>query len=143
MARMALGLGVRELAELAKVSPDTIARLERGDLLKERTVENIRSALEAAGVDFIPENGGGAGVRLRKRMSAVTEGVEMKIGDLVSYREDRPGSDLRKLGKIGRIIDPGHKPPFPTHVCVEFDGDGGTWVDKGMLAHLALGKSGA
>ena len=27
----------------------------------------IRHALEAAGVEFIPENGGGAGVRLRKR----------------------------------------------------------------------------
>jgi hypothetical protein len=26
----------------------------------------IRRALEAAGVEFIPENGGGAGVRLRK-----------------------------------------------------------------------------
>jgi hypothetical protein len=26
----------------------------------------IRTALEAAGVEFIPENGGGAGVRLRK-----------------------------------------------------------------------------
>lgn len=29
-------------------------------------VAAIRSALEAAGVEFIPENGGGAGVRLRK-----------------------------------------------------------------------------
>ena len=67
MARSALGLGVRELAELAKVSPDTIARLERGEMLKDRTVEAIQSALEAAGVEFIPENGGGAGVRLRKR----------------------------------------------------------------------------
>ncbi|WP_342670594.1 XRE family transcriptional regulator [Belnapia rosea] len=26
----------------------------------------IRTALEAAGIEFIPENGGGAGVRLRK-----------------------------------------------------------------------------
>lgn len=26
----------------------------------------IRATLEAAGVEFIPENGGGAGVRLRK-----------------------------------------------------------------------------
>ena len=26
----------------------------------------VKSALETAGVDFIPENGGGAGVRLRK-----------------------------------------------------------------------------
>ncbi|MGY2995834.1 hypothetical protein ACVWWD_004641 [Mesorhizobium sp. URHB0026] len=31
-----------------------------------RTVEAIRAALESAGVEFIPENGGGAGVRLRK-----------------------------------------------------------------------------
>lgn len=70
MARVALGIGVRELAEMAKVSPDTIARLERGGLLKERTVDAIRTALEAAGVAFIPENGGGAGVRLRKRQEA-------------------------------------------------------------------------
>lgn len=66
MARVALGLGVRELAELAKVSPDTIARLERGDRLRERTIDDVRGALEAAGVEFIPENGGGPGVRLRK-----------------------------------------------------------------------------
>ena len=66
MARAALGLGVRELAAVAKVSPDTVARLERGEPLRERTVNDIRTALEAAGVDFIPENGGGPGVRLRE-----------------------------------------------------------------------------
>jgi transcriptional regulator with XRE-family HTH domain len=66
MARVALGLGVRDLANLATVSPDTIARLERGEALKERTVAAVRAALEAAGVEFIPENGGGAGVRLKK-----------------------------------------------------------------------------
>lgn len=65
MARTALSLGVRELAALAKVSPDTIARLERGEALRERTVEDVKRALEAAGVQFIPENGGGAGVRLK------------------------------------------------------------------------------
>lgn len=48
------------------MSPDTIARLERGGPLKEQTVDAICSALETAGVEFIPENGGGAGVRLRK-----------------------------------------------------------------------------
>ncbi|MCI5078243.1 helix-turn-helix transcriptional regulator [Oricola sp.] len=66
MARAATGMGVRELAERAKVSPDTIARLERGEELRERTVEAIQSALEEAGVEFIAENGGGPGVRLRK-----------------------------------------------------------------------------
>lgn len=65
MARTALGLGGRDLAELAKVSPDTIARLERGEELKQRTVAAIRAALESAGVEFIAENGGGPGVRLR------------------------------------------------------------------------------
>jgi transcriptional regulator with XRE-family HTH domain len=67
MARAALGLGVRELAELASVSPDTIARLERGEELKPRTIEAIQIALESAGVVFVAENGEGPGVRLRKR----------------------------------------------------------------------------
>jgi transcriptional regulator with XRE-family HTH domain len=67
MARAALGLGVRELAAAAKVSSDTVARFERGDELKERTIEALQRALESAGVEFIDENGGGPGVRLRKR----------------------------------------------------------------------------
>jgi transcriptional regulator with XRE-family HTH domain len=67
MARAALGWGVRDLATAAKVSPDTIARLERGESLYARTVEAVRSALEAAGVIFIEQNGAGPGVRLRDR----------------------------------------------------------------------------
>jgi transcriptional regulator with XRE-family HTH domain len=66
MARAALGWGVRELAAAAKVSIDTVARFERGDELKDRTVEAISRAMESAGIEFIDENGGGAGVRLRK-----------------------------------------------------------------------------
>ena len=66
MARAALGLGVRDLAEAAKVSPDTIARFERGEELRERTNDAIRTAFEAAGVEFIAENGGGPGVRMQK-----------------------------------------------------------------------------
>tara|TARA_R110000751_G_scaffold180038_1_gene286414 strand:- start:25712 stop:25915 length:204 start_codon:yes stop_codon:yes gene_type:complete len=67
MARAALGFGVRDLAELADVSPDTIARLERGEDLKPRTIQAIQAALEIAGVEFISENGGGPGVRLKRR----------------------------------------------------------------------------
>jgi transcriptional regulator with XRE-family HTH domain len=66
MARAALGLGVRDVAALAGVSPDTVARLERGDALKELTIATIQAALEAAGVIFVPENDDGPGVRLRK-----------------------------------------------------------------------------
>ena len=73
MARTALSLGVRDLAALAGVSPDTIARLERGDVLKESTVGTIRAALEAAGVIFL-DNGEGPGVKLRKKPSSGAKG---------------------------------------------------------------------
>jgi len=67
MARAALGWGVRELAAAAKVAIDTVVRFERGEELKERTVEAIQRTLEAGGIEFIDANGGGAGVRLKKR----------------------------------------------------------------------------
>jgi DNA-binding XRE family transcriptional regulator len=68
MARAALGIGVRDLAATAKVSADTITRFERGDGLKERTIDALRQALEASGIEFIEENGGGPGVRLKERL---------------------------------------------------------------------------
>ena len=66
MARAALGFGVRDLARASGVSTDTIVRLEKGEILQARTIAALRTAFEAAGVIFIAENGGGAGVRLRK-----------------------------------------------------------------------------
>lgn len=65
MVRTALVRGVRDLAAAAKISTDTVARFERGEALRERTIADMRSALEAAGVEFIEENGGGPGVRLK------------------------------------------------------------------------------
>jgi transcriptional regulator with XRE-family HTH domain len=67
MARAALGWGVRDLAREAGVSADTVARLERGEQLKDRTIEILKGVFEAAGIEFIAENGGGAGVRLKKK----------------------------------------------------------------------------
>jgi transcriptional regulator with XRE-family HTH domain len=67
MARAALDLGVRELAKIADVSPNTVARLERGEALHARTQAFIRGALEAEGVVFIDRDAyslaGGPGVR--------------------------------------------------------------------------------
>jgi transcriptional regulator with XRE-family HTH domain len=68
MARAALGLGVRELAAAAKVSIDTVARFERGDELKERTIEALQRTFEAAGVEFT--NGDKPGVRLTRAAAA-------------------------------------------------------------------------
>jgi transcriptional regulator with XRE-family HTH domain len=56
-----------ELQAAAGVSRKTIVCFERGETTPQpRTLAAIRAALEAAGVEFITENGGGAGVRLRK-----------------------------------------------------------------------------
>ncbi|MBU8541244.1 transcriptional regulator [Roseomonas tokyonensis] len=67
MARAALKMGVRDVAAAAKVSPATVTRIEADQPANASTLAAIRTALEAAGVEFIAENGGGAGVRLRKR----------------------------------------------------------------------------
>jgi transcriptional regulator with XRE-family HTH domain len=49
-----MGWGVRDLARAAKVSPDTVARFERGESLRQRTVSCLVEALETAGIEFIP-----------------------------------------------------------------------------------------
>ncbi|MBP1847996.1 transcriptional regulator with XRE-family HTH domain [Rhizobium petrolearium] len=66
MARAALKIGVRDLAEMAGVTTATITRFEneRGGL-NSVTVQKLKDALEASGIVFIPENGGGVGVRLK------------------------------------------------------------------------------
>ncbi|MDS7598469.1 helix-turn-helix transcriptional regulator [Agrobacterium tumefaciens] len=65
LARVALGWGVIELASKAKVSTQTITRLERGDQLRPATLESIQTVLEEAGIEFIDQNGGGVGVRFK------------------------------------------------------------------------------
>jgi transcriptional regulator with XRE-family HTH domain len=57
MARAALEIGVRQLADAAKVSTNTVTRFERGEQLRARTVDALRVALETEGVEFISENG--------------------------------------------------------------------------------------
>ena len=68
-ARALLDWSQEQLAAAAEVSIPTIKRLEANDGPlggRELTVEKILYALEAAGMEFIDENGGGPGVRLRK-----------------------------------------------------------------------------
>jgi transcriptional regulator with XRE-family HTH domain len=67
MARAAAGWGVRELAKEAGVTANTVTRIENGADAKQSTMDRLQHALEAVGIEFIQENGGGPGVRLRKR----------------------------------------------------------------------------
>jgi transcriptional regulator with XRE-family HTH domain len=67
-ARGLLDWTQQELADTARIGVATV-RLFEGDVGESRqaTLAMLRQAFESAGVEFIDENGGGAGVRLRKR----------------------------------------------------------------------------
>lgn len=69
-ARALLDWSQTELADAAGLSVPTIKRLEaEGGYLggRSETAKRIREALEGGGIQFIEENGGGPGVRVRKR----------------------------------------------------------------------------
>jgi hypothetical protein len=69
-ARALLRWEQRDLEAASSVSLPTIKRLESKPGIMAAhtsTLLALRKALEAAGIEFIDENGGGPGVRLRKR----------------------------------------------------------------------------
>ena len=69
MARAAVGLGVRELAEKAGVAANTITRIENGADAKQSTIDALRAVLEKE-VIFLSDGeatSGGVGVRLKER----------------------------------------------------------------------------
>jgi transcriptional regulator with XRE-family HTH domain len=67
MARAALNWTVRDLAEATGLHRNTISNFEVGRFEGDpETLAVIERVLREAGIEFIDENGGGAGVRLRK-----------------------------------------------------------------------------
>ena len=68
-ARALLGWSQTQLAERAGLSLPTVKRVEaeRGPRVSESARYALQRALELGGIEFIDENGGGPGVRLRKR----------------------------------------------------------------------------
>lgn len=70
-ARGLLGWSQQDLSREAGVGVVTVHQLETGVSQPRRsTLDVIQRALETGGVIFIEENGGGPGVRLRKRQGA-------------------------------------------------------------------------
>ena len=65
-ARSLIGWSQDQLSIASKVAKATIANFETGNRAPyPRTLVDIQAALETAGVEFIAENGGGPGVRLK------------------------------------------------------------------------------
>ena len=65
-ARALLNWTQAELAERVSISAVSIRAFEKGGEMRDSNLKLLRMTFEAAGVTFIPENGGGAGVRLSK-----------------------------------------------------------------------------
>ncbi len=68
-ARALLRWSQEDLSDASSVSLPTIKRLEAASGTlggRQKTSDAITLALETAGVEFIPKNGGGPGVRLKK-----------------------------------------------------------------------------
>jgi transcriptional regulator with XRE-family HTH domain len=68
-ARALLGWSQTQLAERAGLSLPTVKRVETesGPRVSDAARYALQRALESGGIEFIDENGGGPGVRLRKR----------------------------------------------------------------------------
>lgn len=66
-ARALVDWSVRDLADATNVHRNTISAFESGKTTPNAsTLDALRRALESAGVEFIPANGSGPGVRLRR-----------------------------------------------------------------------------
>jgi transcriptional regulator with XRE-family HTH domain len=82
-ARTLVGLGQAEVAARANVSIPTLKRMEASEGAvtgMQNNVDSVVRALEAAGVEFIAENGGGAGVRMRKAIDLGLEAAKNPQG---------------------------------------------------------------
>lgn len=78
MARGFAKLSAKALADASDVAESTIKRMESVDGVPQSSgtnLEKVQRALENIGLMFIPENGGGAGVRLRDRAAGDNSGV--------------------------------------------------------------------
>jgi transcriptional regulator with XRE-family HTH domain len=107
-ARALLSWSQERLAEASGVSLATIKRLEPGEGIlatKVETMEKLRRALESAGVEFIAENGGGPGVRLKKTAKGVEEisqeidALEDKISSMPAPTEPSPEAGMNIMRK--------------------------------------------
>ena len=70
-ARAILEMTQPRLGQIANLGLSTVVDFEKSRRqVSDEAIRAIQMALERSGVEFIDENGGGAGVRLRKRIQS-------------------------------------------------------------------------
>src|SRR5665647_1417979 len=88
-ARALLGWSQDDLETAAMVSKKTIADFERDQRSQHgRTTEAIEAALVAQGIIFIPQNGGGEGVRRRASMPRLFRREDVEHRNWVAFAFD-------------------------------------------------------
>jgi len=104
MARAALGITVRELAEVAQVAPNTVVRLESGEGLHKRTLGYIRAVFEAQGITLLDPQKvsawGGEGVRL-----AGTDNPQSKMAEVFQLLWDLPNFHTSPAAAFDMMLD--------------------------------------
>ena len=110
----------------------TIANFEAGKRTPyDRTLDDIQTALDSAGIEFVPRNGAGAGVRFRR----------LRTGDdklLVRPGSTRKLARYEKLQSIGEVIEAADLPANGFRVRVRFlDEDDTAFVDANMFVLIA------
>ncbi|WP_395696761.1 multiprotein-bridging factor 1 family protein [Methylocella sp.] len=108
MARAALNWSLADLAARAGVHRNTVSNFETGKFAgTEDAISAMRTALESAGVEFIAENGGGAGVRLKKPAQTPVE-IEKKISELDAKAKaldvDRAPSPRKAMNQLKKAV---------------------------------------
>ncbi len=115
MARAALDFTTADLAAAAGVGVNTVNRFEAGQDARMSSVEKLKSALQAAGVEFIDDERGEGVVKLRlPSREAATEAEMHASADAVRSRaasavdEALIGSDAtaqQKADRRGELTD--------------------------------------
>ena len=101
-ARALLDLSQQALADRASVGVVTIRQFEGGASEPRRATRDvIQRAFEAAGIEFIAENGGGAGLRLKRRASTPDHPKPSgPATDVVDSMENAISKDRARLASV-------------------------------------------
>lgn len=106
-ARALLDWTQPDLVEATGLSAVTIRAFEKGGAMRESNKTLLLLAFEKAGVQFIPENGGGAGVRLARPSTMTRDQIEANAAVVRSQAagaadDAMSGMDASQSEKDGR-----------------------------------------
>ncbi len=107
LARAGTGLGVREIAFLADVSPETITRIEKSESVKPVTLEKVAAIYRFLGVIFIDDAEKPGLMVDMNRLSAVKSGRH--DAEFVDLRGGSTRGQLTMLGTFLRVVESGRK----------------------------------